>query len=182
MQGHFTSQWVLIEKWIYSESCWISKIEHFGKIIISFNYFCKTHHLKSLWGFRICLSFKYVRFLNVPEFPVCQGYEFPGLHRQGSECALGCNCGRFLNIPGFRIGSFQWVSSQKKKFFFQISTMILIHWDEKILKNWWWYLSPCRVIAILISILVSQGSKIEEISNFEWVWWQNRWSLVSGSL
>ena len=123
MQGHFTSQWVLIEKCVYLESCWISKIEHFGRIIIAFNYFCKTHHLISLWGFRICLSFKYVRFLNIPEFPVCQGSEFPGLHRQGSEYDRVLNMHWDAIVEGFWI--FQ-ISNRvipmgvksKKKFFF----------------------------------------------------------------
>ena len=121
MQGHFTSQWVLIEKCVYLESCWISKIEHFGRIIIAFNYFCKTHHLISLWGFRICLSFKYVRFLNIPEFPVCQGSEFPGLHRQGSEYDRVLNMHWDAIVEGFWI--FQ-ISNRvipmgvKSKFFF----------------------------------------------------------------
>ena len=35
----------------------ISKIERFGKIIIAFNYFRKTVHVKSLRGFWICVWF-----------------------------------------------------------------------------------------------------------------------------
>ena len=38
--------WVLIHK-----SVRISEMEHFGKIVIAFNYFCKTLHIKSLRGF-----------------------------------------------------------------------------------------------------------------------------------
>ena len=41
-----------------------------------------------MWGF------KYVRVLNIHRF---------SLTLQGSEYPLGCNYGRVLNIPGFRV-------------------------------------------------------------------------------
>ena len=39
-------------------------------------------------------GFKYVRVLNVHNF---------FLKKQGSEYTVGCNYGRVLNIPGFRV-------------------------------------------------------------------------------
>ena len=38
-------------RWVYPEPSQRSKIGRFEKIIIAFNYFCKTLHLKSLRGF-----------------------------------------------------------------------------------------------------------------------------------
>ena len=64
---------------------------------------------------------------------------------------------------------------QVKNFkFFQISAMVLINWDEEILKIWWPYLFSLQNYSDFIVKLVSWGSKIEEISNFEWVSLQNR--------
>ena len=71
-----------------------SKMEHFGKIIIIFNYFCKNSVL-GLWdGPEYVWGFKYARALNVREF---------SLVWQVSEYARRCNYGRFLNIPQFRV-------------------------------------------------------------------------------
>ena len=42
---------------MYSELCHRSKMEHFGKIIIVFNYFCKKLYLKSFRAFCICVGF-----------------------------------------------------------------------------------------------------------------------------
>ena len=102
---------MLIERWAYSEPCQRSSLEGFGKIIIAFNYFCKTLDLKSLKGSEYVSGFKYVRILNIPGMSICQGSKFPGLHRvwlfseiwQGSEYALGCNYERVLSIAGFQI-------------------------------------------------------------------------------
>ena len=50
--------------------------------------------------------------------------------------------------------------------FFQISSMVLIHWDEKILKIWWPYRFSLQSLAIFVLmsiLLVRWGSKIEEI-------------------
>ena len=49
----------------YSKPCQRSKIECFGKIIIAFNYFFETLHLKFLRRFWICV-----------EFEICQGSEY----------------------------------------------------------------------------------------------------------
>ena len=45
------------------------------------NCFCKTLYLRSLREFWICARFKYVRVLNTPWLSICQGFEFPMLHR-----------------------------------------------------------------------------------------------------
>ena len=58
------------------EPCQRSKIEHFGKIIVAFNYFHKILHLKSLrgfWiyvGFWICQDSDYSRVFNMPGFRI----------------------------------------------------------------------------------------------------------------
>ena len=71
-----------------------SKMEHFGKIIIVFNYFCKNSVL-GLWdGPEYVSGFKYARVLNIREF---------SLVWQVSEYARRCNYGRFLNIPQFQV-------------------------------------------------------------------------------
>ena len=79
--GHSASSWALIEKWAYSEPYQRSKIKLFAKMIIAFNYFCRTLNLKSLRGFYIYWGVKYVRVLNTPGLSICQGSEFPELHR-----------------------------------------------------------------------------------------------------
>ena len=56
-QGHSTSWWVLIERRVYSKPYQWPMIEHFGKIIVAFNYFHKTLHPKSLRGLWICIGF-----------------------------------------------------------------------------------------------------------------------------
>ena len=65
--GHPTSQWVLIERWAYSESCQRS----IQKIIIAPNYFRKTPlYLKSLKGLWICM------FLNTSGFWTFQNCQY----------------------------------------------------------------------------------------------------------
>ena len=48
-------------KWskAYWQPCQTSKMECFAKIV---NYFCKTHHLRYLTGFWICLWLTYINF------------------------------------------------------------------------------------------------------------------------
>ena len=67
-------------------------MEHFGKIIIFFNYFCKNSILILSGGPKHVSDFKYVRVLNIRKFLLIW---------QDSEYARGCNYGRVLNIPRF---------------------------------------------------------------------------------
>ena len=67
-----------------------------GQIITVFNYFCeKLHHLKFL---KSVLSM--CRVLNTSEFWI---FIIFLKKKQSSEYAVGCNYGRVLNIPGFRV-------------------------------------------------------------------------------
>ena len=67
-----------------------------GQIITVFNYFCeKLHHLKFL---KSVLSM--CRVLNTSEFWIFIIFK---KKQQSSEYAVGCNYGRVLNIPGFRV-------------------------------------------------------------------------------
>ena len=67
-----------------------------GQIITVFNYFCeKLHHLKFL---KSVLSM--CRVLNTSEFWI---FIILKKKKQSSEYAVGCNYGRVLNIPGFRV-------------------------------------------------------------------------------
>ena len=52
----------------YSEPSQRSKMEHFGKIIMLFNYFCKKLRLKSLRGSEHVSDFNCVRALNIGKF------------------------------------------------------------------------------------------------------------------
>ena len=56
-------------------------MKHFGKAIILFIYFHKILHIKSLTGSEYVFVFKYFRVLSIPGLSICQGSEFPGLHR-----------------------------------------------------------------------------------------------------
>ena len=90
-----------IERWAYSEPCERSKIEHFGKIIIAFNYSFKTLHLDSLRELWICeyvLGLKYVRVLNIAGKSICQGSEF--LWFKGMQLWKGSEYSRIPNISG----------------------------------------------------------------------------------
>ena len=54
-------------------------MKHFEKAIILFIYFYKN--IKSLTGSVYVFVFKYFRVLSIPGLSICQGSEFPGLHR-----------------------------------------------------------------------------------------------------
>ena len=73
LQGHSTSWWLLIERWVYSEICQRSKVEHFGKTIVPFDYFHKTLHLNlwqgpNMYWFLKCQGSEYSRIVNMPGF------------------------------------------------------------------------------------------------------------------
>ena len=81
LQGHSPSWWLLIERWVYSEIHQRSKVVDFGKTIVPFDYFHKTLHLNLWQGPKYVLVFKHVRVLSIPGLLICQGSEFPWLHR-----------------------------------------------------------------------------------------------------
>ena len=100
----------------------------FGKIILTFNYFRKTLHHKTLHEKVLNVSgFKYFRVLNFPGIPTCKGSEFTWFHRvdlfwicqvfayasitQGSEYAWinYSDYGRAINMSGQSFTAF-WMS------------------------------------------------------------------------
>ena len=90
--------------------CQRSKIKHFRKLIMAFNYFRKTFHLKSLRGFLIpvwfyiCQNSDYSRIVNMLEFwisKVIQG-SLIFVNMTGFWVGVGAQSWRVFNILGFR--------------------------------------------------------------------------------
>ena len=103
--GHSASYWVIIERWAYSQPCQRSKTERFRKIIVAFNYFRKTLHLKSLRGFWIC------RFFNMSGFWIFQDCQYARvLNFQGcTGFTYFSKCDKVLNMREDAIMEGFWV-------------------------------------------------------------------------
>ena len=102
----------------------------------SFNYFCKTLHLKSFRRFWI-----YVSFLNISGFWVFLECKYARvLNFQGyTGLTYFCKYVRVLNIPGlFHAQASEFPGLQRFVYFRKYDTVLNMHWDA--IKEGFWIL------------------------------------------